>query len=59
VVAEVIVRHRLGPVLLTEYKSPLESKSCPATDVRLIRHQRRRQPMRSAKDTMIPSGPRT
>ena len=32
-----------------------KSKSSP----RLIKHRRRRQPMRSARDTMIPSGPRT
>jgi hypothetical protein len=61
VVAEVIVRHPLGPVLLTEYGSPWESTGSPATDVGLILHRRRRQPMRSARDrdTMIPSGPRT
>jgi hypothetical protein len=59
VVAEVIVRHPLGPVLLTGYGSPWESRSSSAPDVRLIPHRRRRQPMRSARDTMIPSGPRT
>jgi hypothetical protein len=31
----------------------------PLDPVRLIPHRRRRQPMRSARDTMIPSGPRT
>jgi hypothetical protein len=36
-----------------------ESRSSPAIDVRLIPHRRRRQPMRAARDTMIPSGPRT
>jgi hypothetical protein len=59
VVAEVIVRHPLGPVLLTEYGSPWEGRSSPTPDVRLIPHRRRRQPVRSARDTMIPSGPRT
>ena len=42
VIAEVIVRHSLGPVLPTEYMSPLESRRSPVTDVRLIRHRGRR-----------------
>jgi hypothetical protein len=38
--------------------SPWGTPSSLAPDVRLIKH-RRGQPMRSARDTMIPSGPRT
>jgi hypothetical protein len=59
VVVEVIVRHPLDPVRLTEYGSPWDSRSSPSPDVRLIPHRGRRQPMRSARDTMIPSGPLT
>ena len=40
VVAEVIVRHALGQVLLTEYGSPWESRSSPAPDAWLIPHRR-------------------
>jgi hypothetical protein len=57
--AEVSVRHLLGPVLLTEYGSPWDSRSSPAPESGLIPHRWRRQPMRSARDTMIPSGART
>jgi hypothetical protein len=56
VVAEVIVRHPLGPVRLTGTGHHGDSRSSPALDVGLIPHRRRRQPMRSARDTMIPSG---
>src|SRR5215211_1887248 len=45
--------------LVTEHTSHWKSRSSPAPDVRLIPHRRRHQPMRSARDTMIPSGPRT
>jgi hypothetical protein len=41
VVAEVIVAF-VGPVLLAEYMSPLESRGSPATGVRLILHRWRR-----------------
>jgi hypothetical protein len=52
--------HSLGRVRLIEYTSPLEKAgSSPPTDVWLIPHRRRRQPMRSVRETMIPSGPRT
>jgi hypothetical protein len=41
VVAEVIVAF-VGPVLLAEYMSPLESRGSPATGVRLMLHRWRR-----------------
>ena len=60
VVVEVIVRHPLGSGPAERARVTMgDSRSGPSPDVGLIPHRRRRQPMRSARDTMIPSGPRT
>ena len=47
----------LAPYRVDE--SRVRCQCLDSSDVRLIVQRQQRQPMRSARDTMIPSGPRT